>query len=953
MIRYVTDKREMDVKRMTKKMHYFVIIAYGMILLTALVGFGNLFGSKIDWLGQHIVFPDTFRQAFYETGQLLPNFLFDIGGGQNIFHFIYYGFLSPGILLSYLFPFVDMTTYIMCLSIVSYLLSGLFVFHFLKKHFDTTIAFWAAMLFITLPPMTYHFHRHIMFVLYMPYYILALMGIDKYFDKKKSGLFIISAFCMIMTNYYFSVGGLIFLFAYAMYRTLQEKELKWKQFFKLICGKAGLFLIPVLMSAFVLMPTVYALFANGRTSTEMVEWINLLIPSYKEYFYSPYSMGISAVMLIAVFGNLTCKVRKKADVFLNVFLLFVLICPIFMYVLNGMLYVRGKVLISCSVLFLYSFCLFLTRFQRQQINMKQTMVLSVGFVVLFVLLQSDNWWMGCIVLLELVLVWLFRNEKRAWYVVPLIISLLASYVVNVSEMYVTTTYYEEMYNDEIAELMTYAEGNFCRSNVAYREKHTANKVYGENFHGTSVYSSTANSLYQEFYETYMGNNEKYRNCFINAGADNELFYTFMGTKYIIGTQDPGLYYKQVEKGEHLNLYENEYAYPVVYKSSQIMSEEQFDETEFPQSAEYLMTHTVIAGEKDTDYQTKLRKCNVSENYTFVQKKEETYTIELDNTYCNKILYITFDIANEGEYLNKKDISITINKIKNKLTKYSAMYYNGNTTFDYVIPMENCTELTIEITKGKYDIRNLEMYTSDMIYTEYEEINDLVIDEYSGAITCNTGAKKGEYLVTSIPYDKGFSAYINGEEVEVEIVNKAFVGIRLKEGNNDIVIQYASPLLKEGIIVSLLGVLLMMIVLLKRRLQALFTKYREIVMYLAFGILTTLISLITYFLCTTLFLDVDNGVQLQIANVVSWIVSVLFAYVTNRKYVFQSHNAVTKEIAKYYLSRIGTLIIDMLLMYVLVTVNGIGDKVAKIIVQAVVIAANYVFGKMLVFKGEYK
>ena len=280
-----------------------------------------------------------------------------------------------------------------------------------------------------------------------------------------------------------------------------------------------------------------------------------------------------------------------------------------------------------------------------------------------------------------------------------------------------------------------------------------------------------------------------------------------------------------------------------------------------------------------------------------------------------------------------------------------MYYNGNTTFDYVISLEDSTTLKISITEGKYNIQNLKMYTSDMICAEYEEADNLVIDEASSEIRCSVEAKQGEYLVTSIPYDKGFSAYINGEKVEVDIVNKAFVGVKLQEGNNDIVIKYTSPLFKEGIIISLLGILLMIVELQKKKLKNLVLKNREIIMYLVFGVLTTGVSLATYFVCTNLFLDVGDAIQLQLANVISWIVSVLFAYVTNRKYVFQSNSSIVKEVIMFYLSRAGTLVIDMLLMYILVTIGGAKDEIAKLIVQVIVIIANYVFGKLLVFKGE--
>ncbi len=946
---------------------HLILIAYGLLILGLLLGFGNLFGSRVDWLGQHIVFPDTFRQAFYENGQLIPNFLFSIGGGQNVFNFIYYGFLSPGILFSYLLPFVDMTTYIIVLSILSYLASGVLVYRFLKHHFDETKVFWATMLFMTLPPLTYHFHRHIMFVLYLPFFILALMGLDRYFDKKKSVLFILSAFCMILTNYYFSVGGLVFLFVYAIYRMLMPEynpqgELlgnvsKKVRTVKRIANSVLLFAIPVLMSGFVLLPTAYTLFANGRTSTQAETLKNLLLPSYEELFYSPYSMGITAVMLVVVIGNLTCKNKKKGELFLNFFAVFVLVCPLFMYVLNGMLYARGKVLIAFSVILLYLYCQFLEHVQKNEINLKRTFLYAVIVVVAFCVLRADNWDIGLCLLGELGILWSFRKQKRVWYLCLVIIAFVTTCMVHTSEDFVSVEYYKEMYHDEITEFMEQTEGNFYRSHVMYREKDTANKVYGKNFHGSSVYSSTANPLYERFYENDMGNNERYRNCFITAGTVNELFYNFMGTKYIISENDPGLYYEQLEEGKHLNLYESKYAYPVVYKSQNIMSEDQFDNAEFPYTSEYLMTHTIVKDGAQTDYKSLLNPCDVSEQYAFVQKKAENYTIELDEGYRNQLIYLSFDIMNKGEYLNNKDISITINGVKNKLTAKNAMYYNANTKFDFVISMKDTTELRIEITKGKYDIRNLKMYTSKMIYSKYEEVDALKINEGKGIISCTTEATKGEYLVTSFPYDKGFTATVNGKDVEVEVVNKAFVGLRLIEGKNDVVIEYKAPFFREGVLVSVVGVLLMIIVVFKGMFRNRFIKWnpkhREIILYLLFGALTTLVSLATYFVCTRFFLDATNAMELQLANIIAWFVSVLFAYITNRRYVFQSYGKVAQEMLKFYLSRVGTLGVDMLLMYLLVTVGGVQDGIAKVVVQVIVIVANYILGKLLVFKEENK
>ena len=90
-------------------------------------------------------------------------------------------------------------------------------------------------------------------------------------------------------------------------------------------------------------------------------------------------------------------------------------------------------------------------------------------------------------------------------------------------------------------------------------------------------------------------------------------------------------------------------------------------------------------------------------------------------------------------------------------------------------------------------------------------------------------------------------------------------------------------------------------------------------------------------------------QLQAANVISWIVAVTFAYYMNRKYVFESNDPnILKEGTSFFISRIGTLLMDMGTMFLLVTVLGMSDKIAKLIVQVIVTVGNYLFSKLLVF-----
>ena len=119
---------------MKKYRNYLIIILYGLALTILLVGLNNVYGSKTDFINQHIVIPQYFRQIFYQTQNLLPNFVFNLGAGQNIFNYSYYGLLSPIILISYLLPFVKMSTYIMVASVILYLASGILMYVFLKNN---------------------------------------------------------------------------------------------------------------------------------------------------------------------------------------------------------------------------------------------------------------------------------------------------------------------------------------------------------------------------------------------------------------------------------------------------------------------------------------------------------------------------------------------------------------------------------------------------------------------------------------------------------------------------------------------------------------------------------------------------------------------------------------------------------------------------------------------------
>ena len=141
----------------------------------------------------------------------------------------------------------------------------------------------------------------------------------------------------------------------------------------------------------------------------------------------------------------------------------------------------------------------------------------------------------------------------------------------------------------------------------------------------------------------------------------------------------------------------------------------------------------------------------------------------------------------------------------------------------------------------------------------------------------------------------------------------------------------------------------------KKIKVLYIKHKEIINYLIVGILTTFVSLSTYFLTINVILPEKSDLNVQIANIISWICAVTFAYYTNRIYVFQSsskNKEKVKEIIKFFTSRILSLIIDMFFMYILYSVLKVNDSISKLIVQVVVTILNYIFAKMVVFNRNH-
>ena len=139
---------------------------------------------------------------------------------------------------------------------------------------------------------------------------------------------------------------------------------------------------------------------------------------------------------------------------------------------------------------------------------------------------------------------------------------------------------------------------------------------------------------------------------------------------------------------------------------------------------------------------------------------------------------------------------------------------------------------------------------------------------------------------------------------------------------------------------------------KERLLSLYKKHKDVIPYLIFGVLTTAVNVVSYALLTRVV-----HLSTIVSVIVAWFLAVLFAYLTNRKWVFKSKAKTRKEIARevvsFFSCRLATGVLDWLIMLVFVDGLHFNDIIIKIIANIIVIVLNYVASKMVIFKSSAK
>lgn len=786
--------------------------------------FEKVFGSKIDWISQHSVFPDYFRQLFFETGDLFPEFAPCIGGGQNIYNFAYYGLYNPLILPSYFLPFIKMSDYLIAVSIICLILDGVLMFHWLKNNgISKYLCTGVTVLFLLASPLIFHSYTHIMFVNYMPFLILGLIGIDRYFEKQKAGLLTFCVFLMIMTSFYFSIGGCLVLGIYGVYRywSVNEKNGNLEIHSMLIDGIKFCipFLVGICMSGVLLIPTAMALQKCERQVSETISFSELFLPNLKwsHLFYNPYGIGMTTLILTMLLTGVTLK--KWREKYIYSICLIIIVIPMFRFVLNGGLYIRGKVLIPMLPLLCYLLALYLQKIKKHEIPFMQLIIPSIVTILLIGMGYKEEKEQIFTVLLltdaSLMFLCVLFFYKKACEKIMLCISIVLLMLCGIKENVLSNNmverdFYQKVTDDgykKISQKILNQENGFYRmeeSGSANEDAANINRVLSERQYLSSVYSSTYHVGYQNFRKNTFQIEQPYRNILMQAMPENPVFQKLMGIKYIIAEKGvPGY------ENESDYVYVNPEVYPIVYVTDQLIAQGEYENLPFPYNQLAFMRYAVSEKAKSPhNWKKELENCVEILNIGLEKKKinlnqNVSEEISIPKAKKGDIFFLQFDVENEQP---GKDIAVYLEGVRNKLSAQNHLYYNENETFTYAIILEEGqTRLELQFGSGTYSIQNVKSFLYrnklNLEYTEFKVDYDLT---KGNKIIGSIEGKENGYLITSIPYDEDFEIRVDGKKVKLEKVNTTFLGVKIEKGKHMIEFTYHAKGLKSGLLLSALG-----------------------------------------------------------------------------------------------------------------------------------------------------
>lgn len=806
------------------------------------------------------------KNIFVEHSFVIPQWNFSIGEGYGILEtFNYYVIGDPIAFLTVFIPSEYMYIFYDFAIILRLYLSGLFFsllcFYVKKNNYYAVLGgsltyvfcFWAI----------FNSNRHPYFLNPMVYLPLVIMGVEKIINNDKPYLFAISVCISALSNFYFFYNIVLLTVIYVVVRLLT----KYKNDFKTIFNKVLIIfkyaVLALLMSAVIVLPVINVFLNDTRASASAN--YNLLYPiKYYLKLFSSYvsvtrnywlCMGYAAPTLLAfliVFKNFK---KNLLIVILDVLAIIFVLFPVFGQIFNGFSYVSNKWCFGLSLLVSYN----LVEEWDEIKNNKKLLLLTYGLFTLVCIVLKANTNILVPIITGFVFLLVSSIEIKSKVLKQSILVLLIAINVCFNGIWEYSTlgvnysscatnkeddknirqlseaYYISQFDDE--DFYRYSGSSLTENSSLLADTHSTQYYWSLTNSSISNYRSLMQVQEYSLYH-YQGYDQR---CILNTLANVKYYVTNKDSEEMLPYNFE--YYKtEGDYDFYINnsylpfgyTYENAISYDEWYKLSAVEKEEALTKAiVLDNGQDNIALETNKLDYTITDYEN----VEFVDNKIIVSESGAYVTIEF-NGLVNSSLYFSVEDADfiddtdwlhGGNSIGNITIATDSGISKNiEVTNADNRYYNGRNDFTVYLGYYEDAQNSLTIyfgNSGEYSFGDI--FVSNLPMENYEEnINNLsreVLDNVifeDNTVSGNISLKENKYLLLSIPYSKGWKAYVDGEQVELLQANEIYCALSLETGNHTIELKYETPFLKLGAIISVAGIAILVA-------DALFLKKKQI------------------------------------------------------------------------------------------------------------------------------
>lgn len=786
-----------------------------------------------------------FDTLFTEARCVFPMWEWSLGMGENTISTLnYYGFGDPFYVLSAFFSEDNLPYFYTVLFYFRMYLGGIvcIAFFYELDSTKTAMAYVVGALVYSFSGFSYYSNVFIIFVHAMMYTPMVLWGAERVLKEKKKGILLSATFLYALSGFFFLYVSSITLAIYVIYRLITEKTELKKAVYKIL-ELLGEYLVGLMLSAVIFVPSVMGYLASSRTGTFTIDVGLLSFQEFKEIliniFLPQYSdsqvVGMCVIAILCIIWMLFA--RKKYAYKVNIILLFLsMIIPIVSVIMSGGGYYDRWEL----VIILYgSYLTFIMWDEIKNLTWIQKLASVGGWLILLgfgisqgISLQSEYGFILCsygIFMLFVLIMFPICQKYNKNVVGSVLLFIVTLATVYKSWAYVACEWeiFFVRQDNVIDELITDDSDDFYR--IEYE------KTFGEprlgmnialmlDYPGITQYFSIENGYYVDAF----GEWETGEKVFCNQGMDyRTILETLSSVKYFIAHSDNKLlipygfeYVKESADGAW-KLYKNQYALPLVYAYDKVFAADVYNEDMNGLEKQNVLLQAAAI----EDYDGLLPIISEVNNHLY----EGQYTIDslqdgemVDGQItveagavmkltaklkanCENYIYfddkIPVNITIDGKHLKTRE-KTTLGIVSEDVDKEVVIEFYGAATFS--IDSMNIYH---------FDFENYEEYIGNM---KIGYVSDIIVD--SNTIECNAKLDGTKILCIAVPYEKGWTAEIDGIEAKIYRMNNMFMGIEVSEGEHSIHLSYTTPGLRTGVVLSGLGLVIICVYMVVKRKQ---------------------------------------------------------------------------------------------------------------------------------------